>query len=106
MRTIVGDKYHGAQVKIPVTVAFPFWNGAAGADSRALSRDDRSAFSVEHGHLRRLEARRIADHVDAPDPVAGEGEAQTGNRLNVATRQVAGEWIKSKKWIEEHALAG
>jgi AhpD family alkylhydroperoxidase len=30
------------------------------------------------------------------------------NRLNVATRQVAGEWVKSaeaKKWVEDHALA-
>ncbi|HEX4308787.1 MAG TPA: carboxymuconolactone decarboxylase family protein [Acidobacteriaceae bacterium] len=30
------------------------------------------------------------------------------NRLNVATRQVAGEWVKSaeaKKWVEEHAMA-
>jgi hypothetical protein len=30
------------------------------------------------------------------------------NRLNVATRQVAGEWIKSpqaKEWVEEHAMA-
>jgi AhpD family alkylhydroperoxidase len=30
------------------------------------------------------------------------------NRLNVATRQVAGEWMKSaeaRKWVEEHAMA-
>jgi AhpD family alkylhydroperoxidase len=30
------------------------------------------------------------------------------NRLNVPTRQVAGEWVKSaetKKWVEEHAFA-
>lgn len=32
----------------------------------------------------------------------------TWNRLNVATRQVAGEWIKSpqaREWAEEHAMA-
>ncbi len=30
------------------------------------------------------------------------------NRLNVATRQVAGDWMKSpgaRKWVEEHAMA-
>jgi len=30
------------------------------------------------------------------------------NRLNVSTRQVAGEWVKSaeaRKWVEEHAVA-
>lgn len=30
------------------------------------------------------------------------------NRLNITTRQVAGEWLKSaesKKWVEEHAMA-
>lgn len=30
------------------------------------------------------------------------------NRLNVATRQAAGEWMKSaeaRKWVEEHAAA-
>lgn len=69
---------------------------------------------------------RLSDHQDpVPDAIWDEAarhfdeKALSGlllaisainvwNRLNVATKQVAGDWMKSpeaRKWVEEHAMA-
>jgi alkylhydroperoxidase family enzyme len=87
--------------------------------------------ALEHGKIELPQARRIAEAVtrlsDRPDPVPDEiwNEAtrhfderalaalilwiavtNVWNRLNVSTRQIAGEWTKSaaaQKWTEKAA---
>jgi AhpD family alkylhydroperoxidase len=47
-------------------------------------------------------------HYDEPELVLTIGVINLFNRLNVTTRQVAGEWVKSaqgKAWSKEHAVA-
>jgi AhpD family alkylhydroperoxidase len=110
------------------------WRGAKAAgetDERIFAvaawRDAPYFTDAERAALALAEA--VTRLSDRPDPVADEvwdeaarhyskqelatlllsiASINMWNRLNVATRQVAGEWIKSpqaKEWVEEHAMA-
>ena len=54
------------------------------------------------------EARRHFDERALAGLIISIAQINVWNRLNVTTRQVAGEWVKSaegKKWMESHAVA-
>jgi alkylhydroperoxidase family enzyme len=54
------------------------------------------------------EAARHYDQRALAALIVAIGAINFWNRINVSTRQVAGEWMKSaeaRKWVEEHAVA-
>jgi alkylhydroperoxidase family enzyme len=79
---------------------------AALALSEAVTRLDDRADPVPDEIFN--EAARCYDERQLSSIILWIAMTNVWNRLNVTTRQVAGEWMKSadtQKWLEEHAVA-
>jgi AhpD family alkylhydroperoxidase len=111
---------HGRNLKSKGENPERLYTVAAWRDAPYFSDEERAALALTEA------VTRLSDRADpVPDEIWHEAAAHfdekrlaglllaiatinVWNRLNVATRQVAGEWMKSpeaRKWVEEHAMA-